>query len=473
MTITRHLERHRLFYFVVFAAAFARLLYLFDWHEIWWDSGVYFGMAKSLWSGGKAGLWENLRPVLWPAFLGAAWWLKLNIVVFARIVEFVLTLVSTWLVYQLAKKIFSQRAAVISSILWAFSAIIFHIGFHEYTELPAVTLALAAVLAFSNRKFFPAGIFAGLSFLTKFPAGIFIVVLGLCVVLQKRWKPLVPLGIGFALPTAAFLAFNQVMYGTMLGPIIEASASIAKVVGCNILRYKPWYQYFIWIFFDNVLNVFALVGIAAVVRNWNRKYLLPVVALAVPAAYFIQMHCRDYRYLTMFLPWVILFSGYGISLLVEWLESKKKIAGYAWAVVLIVVFVASVFQANLFYYNNEARGLDSAAERYFSWLADRNIQGEIWSSNPIVSAYTDQKINKIYYPIYGRETAADFNKYLAENSDKVGAVLIDNCGGGLICSPDDTQCPVELEKMRAFLNDNFRQVFFDESGICWYVIYLP
>lgn len=471
MKLVKHLQKHWLFCSVIFVAALARLLYLFDWHEIWWDSGVYFGIAKYLWSGGSSGLWENIRPVLWPLFLGAAWWLKLNIVLFARIAEFLLTLVSTALVYALGRKFFSQRAAVISGIIWAFSSIVFYLGFHEYTELPEVALVLAAVLAFSNEKWFLSGILAGLAFLTKFPAGIFIVMLGLCVILQRRWKPLVPLGVGFAIPAAAFLLFNYRIYGAMLGPVIDAHESILNVVGCNVLRYKPWYQYFVWIVFDNALNLFSVAGIIAAVRNWKRQYLVPVAALALPAAYLMQLHCRDYRYLVTFLPYVVMFSGYGISLLAEWLEKKKTIAKFAWPAVIMIVFIVSAVHGILFYHGNEPRFPDKASENYFQWLEGKNISGEIWSANPVISAYTDLPVHKIYYPIYSRVTATDFNNYLQANSARIGAVLLDNCGGGLICSPDDAKCTVELEKMRSFLNERFRQVFFDQSGRCWYSVY--
>jgi hypothetical protein len=472
MKITNLLKKHWIFCAVLLVAALARLVYLFDWHEIWWDSGVYIGMAKYLWSGGSAGLWEQIRPILWPLFLGAAWWLKLNIVLFARIAEFVLSIVSIALVYLLAKKYFSQRAAIISSIIWAFSSIVFYLGFHEYTEIPEVTLVLAAVLAFSNSRWFLSGILAGLAFLTKFPAGIFIAVLGICIILQKRWKPLVPLGAGFLIPTAAFLAFNQAVYGTMLGPVIEAHKSILQVVGCNILRYKPWYQYFIWIFSDNVLNIFSIFGIAAIAGKWDRKYFLPVLALVLPLAHLMQQHCRDYRYLVVLLPFVVIFSGYGISIAVEWLEKKRKLSKFAWPAVLVAVLIISSSQAIIFYKDNEQKLPDFAAENYFKWLKENNVEGEIWSANPVISAYTDRKVNKIYYPIYGQETATDFNKYLNANSARIGAVLLDNCGGGLVCSPDDQKCPVELEKMRAFLNERFRQVLFEQSGRCWYSIYI-
>jgi 4-amino-4-deoxy-L-arabinose transferase-like glycosyltransferase len=471
MSLIDYLKKHRLFCSVLLVAVLARLVYLFDWHEIWWDSGVYFGMAKYLWSAGKAGLWEGIRPILWPLVLGAGWLLKLNIVWFARILEFILSLVSIVLVYQIARRIFSQRAAVISSIIWSFSSIVFYLGFHEYTEIPEVTLVLAAVLAFSNEKWLLSGIFAGLAFLTKFPAGIFLVALALCLVSQKKWKKIILLGAGFAIPAVPFLIFNYAMYGSMLKPLIDAHKSILEVVGCNILRFNPWYQYFAWIFFDNVLNVFAVVGIAAAARNWKKQYLLPILAIALPLAYLMQLHCRDNRYLVSFLPFVVIFSGYGISLLVEWLENKKQFAKYSFSAVIAVVLAVSVLHAVIFYSHNELRYPDPASERYFKWLSERPVQGEIWSANPIVAAYTDQKVSKIYYPVYGQETAADFNKYLQKNSMWIGAVLLDNCGGGLVCSPDDAKCPVELDKMRAFLNENFRQVFFDQSGNCWYSIY--
>ncbi|MEM2916113.1 MAG: glycosyltransferase family 39 protein [Candidatus Woesearchaeota archaeon] len=471
MNIIRCLRRHWLVCSVIIVAALARLIYLFDWHEVWWDSGVYFGMAKYLWSGGTSGLWEPIRPVLWPLIIGFGWWLKFNIVWFARILEFLLSVISILLVYAIARKLFSHRAAVISSILWAFSSIVFYLGFHEYTEIPEITLVLVAIFAFVSGRNFLAGIFAGLAFLMKFPAGIFLLVLGICLVIQKRWKQIAYLFVGFAIPAIPFFVFNQVMYASMVLPILEAQKSILMVVGCNILRYKPWYQYFGWILFDNVLNAFAVVGIISAARDWKKQFLLPLLSLLLPFAYFMQLHCRDYRYLVLFLPFVVLFGGFGIETCVNWLEKKKQIAKYVWAISLVVVFVVSVLHAIIFYHNNEPRIPDLASERFFRWLEDRRIDGEIWTSNPVVAAFTDQKIEKIYYPIYGRETATDFNRYLAQNSGKVGAVLLENCGGGLVCSPDDEQCPVEIEKMRFFLNEHFRQVFFDQSGRCWYSIY--
>lgn len=469
MNLLKHIQKHQTFYALLLVAALARLIFLFDFHEIWWDAGVYHGMAKYLWSAGSAGLWEHIRPVLWPAILGAAWQLNANMVWFARILEFVLALVSTGLVYMLGRKLFSQRAAILSSVIWTFSSIVFYLGFHSYNEIPAITLVLAALTAFVYNRWFLAGFLTGLAFLTKFPAGIFIVVLGIVLLSQKRWKTCIPLGIGFVIPAGAFLLFNQWMYGAALGPLIDARSAILNVLGCNVLRFKPWWQYFSWIVTDNWLNVFAIVGIAAVAKQW-KKYLLPLLALILPLLYFMQLHCREYRYLVLFLPFVVLFSGHGLALITDWLQKWDK--KQAWTVVLLVVLGSSIAHSMWFYQNNESRTPDIAAEQYYHWLQDKQIKGEIWSSNPTVSVYTDQKVNKIYYPVFEKHTATDFLTYLTRNPDRIGAVLLDNCGGGIICPPDDAKCEESLESTRSVLNEKFSQVFNAWSGACWYEIYI-
>ncbi len=471
MSLLSNLRRHQEFYALLLAAALARLLFFFDYHEIWWDSGVYAGMAKYLWSGGNVGLWEHIRPVLWPLVIGIGWWLKLNLVWFARVIELVLSLVSVWLVYALGERWFSRRAGLVAGIVWAFSPIVFYLGFHEYTELPAVVLVLAGMYAASGRRWALAGAFAGLAFLMKFPAGIFIVVLGLSVLLQRQWRPLVPLGLGFSVPASAFLLFNHVMYGRMLGPLVDARESILGVLGCNVLRFKPWYQYLIWIFADNWLNVLALLGIGALAMRWKRQYALPLLGLLVPAVYFMQLHCREYRYLALFLPFAALLAGHGAVLVVEWLEKNKLFRRWAWAVALLAMFFVSAFHGVLFYHGNEARVPDVVAEKYYHWLEGKSVAGEVWTSNPVVSVYADVPVRMLYYPVFSEGSAVDFNSYLQENVGRIGVVLLDNCGGGIVCPPGDAGCERQLLGMREFLGRNFRTAFSAESGRCWYEVY--
>jgi 4-amino-4-deoxy-L-arabinose transferase-like glycosyltransferase len=474
MKLLAHLKKYQELYALLLIAALARLLFFFDFHEIWWDSGVYVGMAKYLWSAGASGLWEHIRPILWPLVIGSAWWFKQDIVFFARILEFTLAMLSIVFVYALGKRWFSERTGILAAVIWAFSSIVFYLSFHEYTELPAIVLVLAALVAFDYERWFLAGLLASFAFLTKFPAGIFFVVLVIALLVRYRRKALLPftlIGLGFALPTAAFLVFNQFMYGAMLLPLIDARGSILSVLGCNVLRFKPWWQYFAWIFADNWLNLFAILGIVAFAYRWKKQNVLPVLALAISALYFMQLHCREYRYLVLFLPFIVLFTGKGIVLVVRWLEQYRQIQRYAWPAVLVIVVAVSVFHGVIFYHGNEVRTPDYSEEQYYRWIADKHITGEIWSANPTISVYTDASVNKIYYPIYEQGIATSFAEYVQEHKQRIGAVLLDNCGGGIICPPNDVLCENQLNVTRAFLNEHFRQAFFAQSGHCWYAIY--
>lgn len=462
--------KHRLFCSLLFVALIARLLFFFDFHEVWWDSGVYIGMAKYLWSFGSAGLWEHIRPVLWPFVLGFGWFLGFDIVWFARFLELAFSLVSILLVYLLGRKLFSERAALLASAIWAFSRIVFLLGFHEYTEIPEVVLVLGALLAFVCSRWFLAGFLAGLAFLAKFPAGLFLVVLLLPLVFRKQLNQCLQVVGGFAIPAAAFLLFNQAMYGSAFAPLIDAQKTILQVLGCNVLRYEPWWKYFVWVFSDNWLNIFSVLGIFVAVRGWKRRFLLPLLALALPLVYVLQLHCRDYRYAVVFLPMIALFAGRGLEEVCNWFK-HWKLARNLQALFLLFVVVVSVFNSINFYLASNVFVPDVAAESYYKWLANNKVDGEIWTSNPVVAVYTDALVNKIYYPVYGAGRALDFNSYLFRNYARVGAVFLDNCGGGIVCPPEDAECRLQLEKTRSFLNLNFRQVYFARSGNCWYSVY--
>ena len=210
-----------------------------------------------------------------------------------------------------------------------------------------------------------------------------------------------------------------------------------------------------------------MVSLAAL-KQW-KKFALPLFALILPAAYLMQLHCREYRYLLLFLPFVALFAGHGIALTAQWLE-KKKIK-HVWTMILLIIIAFSASYGIWFYLDNEPQAPDQNAEQYYRWLEGKSVQGEIWTSNPVVSVYTDAPVHKLYYPIYEEGTATGFNRYLAENAGRISTVFLDNCGGGIICPLGDSGCEEQLQQMRSFLNENFVRVFSAQTGRCWYEIY--
>jgi hypothetical protein len=279
---------------------------------------------------------------------------------------------------------------------------------------------------------------------------------------KKEIRDAAKLCAGFAIPVIPFLALNHFYYGSFLAPMAEGSAVIKQVLGCNVLRYKPFYHYFQLIFTDNPLNVFSLLGLFLFFRKPDEKKSFAFLCLALPLAYFSQLHCRDYRYLTLFIPFVIMFSAFGISSIIK----KKK-----YLIPAVILALAFSFALSFNYYEKNEQPKIPIAEEYYRALADVGTSKEVWSSSPLHSVYTDQRLEKIYYPIYDGGSSTAFYEYLVLHPKRIEYVLLDNCGGGLICPPDNSLCKKYYNWTFAYLDDNFEIIFDKGHGRCWYKIY--
>ena len=78
----------------------ANILFLRFYNEIWWDSAVYIGMGKHIYSLGKSGLWEESRPLILPLILGLGWKLGLNVVYFGRAISLIFSAITIFLTYR-------------------------------------------------------------------------------------------------------------------------------------------------------------------------------------------------------------------------------------------------------------------------------------------------------------------------------------------------------------------------------------
>lgn len=440
-----------------------RLIFAFGWHEIWWDSGVYIGMGKYIYSAGENGLWENIRPPMLPTMLGLFWKIGLDPALFGRLLEIAFMLGTVYLTYKLAKQWWEEKTAITASLIVALSPIFFYLSFHQYTEIPSVFFVLLALWLYTKEKYTFAGIATGLAFLTKFYTGIFIAILVIILLCSKKWKASIMTAAGFAIITLPYFIWSWIAYGNPLATFLAAQDAIARALGCNVLRYKPWWQYGWWLIFSETrLNILALLGIFALWKKWNKKYTIFALSLAIPAIYLMQLHCRDYRYLTLLIPFTAMLTGLGIT----WICDKINIKKNGFVVLVIILGLWMTHTSILYYYGNESQQPDLVAEEYFNY--DKEIKGEIWTSNPIIAAYTDAKLEKIYYPIYDKALSGDFTEYVKTNHNKIGAVFLDNCGGGIIC-PQGEDC--QTEQLITELDHKFNRVFDKQSGKCWYRVW--
>ncbi|MEM3154068.1 MAG: glycosyltransferase family 39 protein [Candidatus Woesearchaeota archaeon] len=451
-------------------ALIIRLIFAFNWHEVWWDSGVYIGMGKYIYSGGESGLWEHIRPPLIPIILGLFWKLGLDPVIFGRIFEIILMLGVVWLTYQLARHWWDEKVAIISSLIIALSPIFYYLSFHQYTEIPHTFFALLALWLFTKEKYFLCGISTGLAFLSKFTAGVFIIVILIMLALSKKWKQASIVIGGFALSTSPYFIYSWMAYSNPLATFFAAQDTINRVLGCNVLRARPWWYYGWWLVFSETkIHLMAIPGIYALYKRWKKQHLLFLLGLALPSLYLVQLTCHDYRYLTLVLPFVAMLTALGIAWTYDLFKINKK---WVFSTLVILIGIWMLHTSIRYYYGNEVQQPDIIAEEYFSYLQGKKINGEIWTANPVVAAYTDKKLEKIYYPIYGTNLSGEFIDYLSIYSEKTGAVLLDNCGGGIICPPDEPECEKKTEQLVAMLDEKFNRAFDKQSGRCWYRIWV-
>lgn len=450
---------------ILLFSLFIHLIFAFSYHEIWWDSGVYIGMGKFLFSSGESGLWEHIRPPLVPAFLGFFWWLGLDPVIFGRLFEILLFLGIVFFTFLLARDWFSEKVAIWSALFVSLSPIFFNLSFHQYTEIPSVFFTLLA-LSLLKKKPFLSGISLGLAFLSKFPAGIFILPILIFTAYYKHWKNLAWICSGFVLIILPYFIASFIAYGSPLATLSAANDTISRALGCNILRFKPWWFYF-WVLIasETFLYLFSILGIIRIVKNWKKDYLLFVLCLVVPLIYLLQLHCRDYRYLTLVLPFFAMLSSVGIIWLLNFVRKRWHIS------FLVLAGVIMLFFSLVFYFQNESQSPDLVAEEYFKSADSLEIKGEIWTANPIVAAFTDKQLEKIYYPIYDSSVLSNFKSYIENNKERIGVVLLDNCGGGIICPPDELDCVEKTEELMKYLDVNFNKVFDKQNGRCWYRVW--
>lgn len=450
-------------------AAAIRLVYLFDWHTLWWDAGVYTGMGKWLWSQGTLGLWEDIRPVLWPAILGFFWKIKMNPIGLGRALTFALSIANIFLVFQIGKKVFNKRVATVATAIFAVSPIFFFLGFHNYTEIPSLFFTLLGVLVFLNKRYYLAGVFIGLAFLIRFPIALFGIPLAIILLWGKEWKRAGTLLGGFLTLFIPLMVFNWVLYGVPLLTLLKGQQIVGQVLGCTVLRFKPWYNYLYLIWIEHFFHVLALPGLYFTLKKINKNKALIALAVIIPLAYFMIVPCRDYRYLINVLPFIALLTAFGADEIIN--RFKKNWRPALFVFVLIAVIIIGGIQTIGYYRAHEQVVPDAAAEGYFSALDGVETTKEIWVAHPNIAAYTDLPLKKIYYPVYNAQVAASFHNHLMTNTGNISYVAIDNCGGGMICLPDDEQCIQETQKIKSFLAENFSIVYNQSTGRCWYEIY--
>jgi hypothetical protein len=451
--------------FLIIISIIVRIMLLFHYKTVWWDSAVYIGIGKALFSFGKQGIWESFRPLILSLFLGLVWKLDLNPLIIGKLLELSCSIISIVFIYMIGKEIFNKNTGIIAAILLSFSPIFFFMGFQLYVSIPATTFLLGSLYMLLKNRYIISGALIGLSALTKFTYIIIIPFFIIYIVItQKNISRILNFSSSLTVTFIPFLILNYILYQNPFLPFTFASSVIKKVLICNYITVQPWYFYMLRIIIDNPLNVLLLAGIPLIIttaiKTKDKKkrytYLLTICLAIVPLLYLQTMTCKIYRYMIIALPFITLISAYTIDR-----YTPKKLINHIFAYILILTLALT----GGYYFSQ----INIERDTFFDNHPFLEQSEKVFVTSPWHTLHTDRKLELLYYPIFNAKKADQMFKEVTEETN--ATFFIDTCPAGIMCHPDDIECENKKELALTYLKENTKLVLNESINGCTYQIF--
>ena len=424
-----------------------RVLYLFVNFPLWWDSHVYIGMGKYIFSGGEKGIWEVFRPLVHPIVIGFLWKMKLDPVFFGKLMDLIFSTLSVYFVYLIGKKVCNVKIGILSGLLFAVTPLFLIFTGLILTEPLAIFFSLVGTYLFilekkGKEKFFTifgAGLCFGLTFMTKFPQGIFFGVAGLILLFRKenilnKIKNIILLVVGFLIPVIPFLLFNYYKYGNISDPFTSGSWIVTTATwlyGSGIT------YYFTHFFLLNPIYILFFVYIYYFIKEKSLRtegnvFLLAVCVLTI--AYFTYVPRKEVRYLVTITPLLAILVVYTIKRIYLKLKSKKipLLKASSFLIICIILTVVTI---------PESFGSDKIPSFGFEVreiLKEKQIEGVVLGSNPDIVSYVNNDVVLL--------SSMEYSPIIYENNKgKYELLVINDCD--FICHSEDKECITKREEL--------------------------
>ena len=435
-------SKKRIIFLILLFFLSIKIIHLLNQKGMFWDSAVYIGMGKYIFSLGKVGLWEPARPLVWPILLGILWKAKLNPIILGRILELLLSMGCIYLTYLIGKDIFNENTALLSAFFLAFTPTFLFHSSTLLTGIPSLFFALLATYFLFKKRYFLTGLFIGLSFMTRF-LQLFIIIPFIIFLISKKKKNIINLTLGFTIPMIPYLILNLFIYKNPLHPFILQSF-MTKYTGW--IFHQPLQFYFINLLKENFLFLFSIIGAIAILKQKDYRKITILSIFLLFFIFFNLIVHKEMRFILTFLPYMCLVTSHGIFKVMK----KKKIV-----IVLGVIWLVLVV--------NQIKVPNYEEYREFrDYLGNDDVKTNIWISNPIFIVNTNKKADElIYYPLYNSKKIDQ----LKNNLNKAGHILINTCDI-LPCPPEDTYCPEKTSAFISHLKDNFRTIYHKKENNC-------
>jgi len=401
----------KLIIFIIVIAILLRLPLFFKNPYVWWDSAVYIGMAKYIWSSGMIGIWESQRPLLFPLLLGFFWKLGLPIVLVGKLLELLFSVGCILLVYLIGIKIGNKVIGHVAALFFVFDPVFFKFMPHILLTIPALFFALCGLYCYlmynfdnqSKKMLFLSGIFLALSFLTRFMFVLFFFGILLDYLLRvisyhkqkKKFKQLFSsffqFIFAFFLTTLPYLIFNAIQYGNFLFPLMK---KLAHMQASSLFEIsKGSFYYFTHIPNLSPILLFVVFGLVFMIMHYKIRNSVNVLhyILALSLLFFTFFSIQEERYALVFLPLGYIISIYGITSFFK----KKKIRKYA-VFIILLSFIIPLGEINK---TKTYLPMESSWEEshFYNYFQDIKFNGMIVAStSPLPVYFSDVKIAPLY-----------------------------------------------------------------------------
>lgn len=310
---------------------------------LWWDEAVYLQLGKNILKGcyslecGKT--IETFRPPLFP-FVISPFSFDLTVARLANIIISIFSLIS---VYFLAKKLFSEDIALLSSLFVATNPLFIFFTGKVLTEgLFIIFISLSILFLFKKFKFnyLFSGVLAGLAFLTKWSGILFVsgcmIYFFFLLILNKKdkkiniYKNIFNFFVGFLISISPSLLISFLYYGDFYSIFIEYLRCL--VFPASDLNSRVFYglnelfkTFSLQIFFILCGILFLFIKIKK--QKGIDLYVFLLILFLMPFSLFLSVSGSWSRILVSFLPIYSIVSSLFILNFknLEWKISKNKV----------------------------------------------------------------------------------------------------------------------------------------------------
>ena len=464
------LKNHRKFLAALTVFTMAQIvLVALRWDKpLVWDSSVYVGMGKNLFSLGKIGFWESFRPPALPVLIGSVWKTGLFFPNFARLLGTAISVIGAATIYRIVEIDFDRELALYTALILMSSMVYLRWSHYFLTGIPAAILAFTAIHYGKNGKPVKSGLIVAAAFFTRFPAAIAGMAAGTALLIsiiplkdilelditkQKIIDVLTlqtKLALSFGIPLAIYFSLNEFLGKGFFSPVIG---------GASVPTLNPD-KYFYGLYFlkeaivANPLILFVPVGLYLVFKARDSRFYGYATGLALFYTFFTFYPHKEARFMLLFLPMLSLFAAQGvrnIEISITWSEHFTKER-------LVVAAVAIVFVFNFAQAYNMNTWSNPSRSSYMSETAE--LEGTVAGLNPAPVVYGDFK-----YLAVRPERYEDTSEKAFREADYF---VLETCSW--YCSPAINSC--EQKKNELFNSlENETKIFEDSVNQCTYRIY--